>query len=113
MLQLRHALPLLISGRQQGLPAVRERIRTYKTITVTEVAPGWVRAVLDTKDLQFWVRAALVTLANSRTELEEERAEFHCRKERYPKKWIGKAAYEQALAGNESARSAEACTVEA
>jgi hypothetical protein len=46
-------------------------------------------------------------------ELEENRVEFQRKNERYAKKPVGKAAYEWSLAGHESARSAEAYTVEA
>ena len=54
-----------------------------------------------------------VNFAVSKTGFKKVRVEFQRKNERHAKKWVRKAAYEWAFAGNALARAAEAHTVDA
>lgn len=80
-------------------------VKQVKVDFGTEVKQGQVLAVLDKQPYVLAVQAKEASLASSKADMEKDRLEFVRKETLYGQKWVAKAAYDQALAVYESAKS--------
>ena len=80
-------------------------VKEVKVDLGAKVKQGQVLAVLDKQPYVLAVQAKEASLARSKADMEKDRLEFTRKKTLYKQKWVAKAAYDQALAAYDSAKS--------
>ena len=80
-------------------------VKQVKVKLGTQVKRGQIIAILDKQPYVLAVQAKEASLARAKADMEKDRLEFVRKKTLYGQKWVAKAAYDQALASYESAKS--------